>query len=167
MNEKTEVKDIDRSLHDKKNESKHRYQSAKGLTPEVIKEISREKKEPKWMLEFRLKALEIYKKKEIPTWGADISDLDMENIITYVRPNADLQSDWDQVPDEIKDTFDALGIPEAEKESLAGVGAQYDSEVVYHNLKEEMVEQGVIYMDMENAVKKHEDLVKDPIKPNK
>ena len=161
MSEKTEVKDIDRSLHEEKNEEKHRYKAAKGLTPEVIKEISREKNEPEWMREFRLKALEIYKKKDIPTWGADISDLDMDNIITYVRPDADLQSDWDQVPEEIKNTFDALGIPEAEKESLAGVGAQYDSEVVYHNLKEEMVEQGVIYMDMENAVKEHEDLVKE------
>jgi len=153
MGEKTEVNDIDRSLHEEKNVAKHRYQSAKGLTPEVIKEISREKDEPEWMLKFRLKALEIYKNKEVPTWGADISDLDMDNIITYVRPDADLQSDWDQVPEEIKNTFDALGIPEAEKESLAGVGAQYDSEVVYHNLKEEMVEQGVVYMDMENAVK--------------
>ena len=139
MSDKTEVKDIDRSLHDEKNEEKHRYKAQKGLTPEVIREISREKDEPEWMLEFRLKALKIYQKKEVPTWGADISDLDMDNIITYVRPDADLQSDWDQVPEEIKNTFDALGIPEAEKESLAGVGAQYDSEVVYHNLKEEPV----------------------------
>src|SRR6056297_1305468 len=161
VSEKTEVKDIDRSLHENKNEEKHRYKSAKGLTPEVIKEISREKNEPEWMLEFRLKALEIYKKKAVPTWGADISDLDMDNIITYVRPDADLQSDWDQVPEEIKNTFDALGIPEAEKESLAGVGAQYDSEVVYQNLKEELVEQGVIFMDMERALKEHENLVKE------
>ena len=161
MSEKTHVEEIDRSLYDKKNEHKYRYKSQKGLTPEVIKEISKEKDEPEWMTEFRLKSLEIYKEKEVPDWGADLSDLDIDNIITYIRPDADLQSDWDEVPEEIKNTFDSLGIPEAEKKSLAGVGAQYDSEVVYHNLKKELVEQGVIYMDMENAVKEYEDIVKE------
>lgn len=161
MSEKTHVEEIDRSLYDKKNENKYRYKSQKGLTPEVIKEISREKDEPEWMTEFRLKSLEIYKQKEVPDWGADLSDLDIDNIITYIRPDADLQNDWDEVPEEIKNTFDSLGIPEAEKKSLAGVGAQYDSEVVYHNLKKELVDQGVIYMDMENAVKEYEDIVKE------
>ncbi len=161
MSEKTHVEEIDRSLYDKKNEHKYRYKSQKGLTPEVIKEISKEKDEPEWMTEFRLKSLEIYKEKEVPDWGADLSDLDIDNIITYIRPDADLQSDWDEVPEEIKNTFDSLGIPEAEKKSLAGVGAQYDSEVVYHNLKKELVDQGVIYMDMENAVKEYEDIVKE------
>jgi len=161
MSEKTHVEEIDRSLYDKKNENKYRYKSQKGLTPEVIKEISREKDEPEWMTEFRLKSLEIYKEKKVPDWGADLSDLDIDNIITYIRPDADLQNDWDEVPEEIKNTFDSLGIPEAEKKSLAGVGAQYDSEVVYHNLKKELVDQGVIYMDMENAVKEYEDIVKE------
>ncbi|MFW6000757.1 MAG: Fe-S cluster assembly protein SufB [Halanaerobium sp.] len=161
MGEKTQVKDIDRSLYDQKNENKYKYKSQKGLTKDVIKEISKEKDEPKWMTEFRLKSLEIYKNKEVPEWGADLSELDIENIITYIRPDAELQSDWDEVPEEIKKTFDSLGIPEAEKKSLAGVGAQYDSEVVYHNLKKELVEQGVIYMDMENAVKEYEDIVKE------
>jgi Fe-S cluster assembly protein SufB len=161
MGDKTEVKDIDRSLFDQKNENKYKYKSQKGLTKEVIREISREKDEPKWMREFRLKSLEIYKSKKVPDWGADLSDLDIENIITYIRPDAELQNDWDEVPEDIKKTFDSLGIPEAEKKSLAGVGAQYDSEVVYHNLKKELVEQGVIYMDMENAVKEYEDIVKE------
>lgn len=161
MSEKTQVEDIDRSLHDTKNENKYRYKSEKGLTPEVIKDISREKDEPQWMTDFRLKSLEIYQQKEIPDWGADLSDLNLDEIIAYIRPDADLQSDWDEVPEEIKNTFDSLGIPEAEKKSLAGVGAQYDSEVVYHNLKEELVEQGVIYMDMENAIKEYEDVVKE------
>ncbi|ADQ15481.1 Fe-S cluster assembly protein SufB [Halanaerobium hydrogeniformans] len=161
MSEKTQVKDIDRSLYDKKNENKYRYKSEKGLTPEIIKDISREKDEPQWMTDFRLKSLEIYLEKEIPDWGADLSDLNLEEIIAYIRPDADLQSDWDEVPEEIKNTFDSLGIPEAEKKSLAGVGAQYDSEVVYHNLKKELVEQGVIYMDMENAIKEYEDVVKE------
>ncbi len=161
MGDKTEVKDIDRSLFDQKNENKYKYKSQKGLTKEVIREISREKDEPKWMREFRLKSLEIYKNKKVPDWGADLSDLDIENIITYIRPDAELQNDWDEVPEDIKKTFDSLGIPEAEKKSLAGVGAQYDSEVVYHNLKKELVEQGVIYMDMENAVKEYEDIVKE------
>jgi Fe-S cluster assembly protein SufB len=160
MGDRTEVKDIDRSLYDQKNENKYKYKSQKGLTKDVIKEISREKDEPEWMTEFRLKSLEIYKNKEVPDWGADLSDLDIENIITYIRPDAELQNDWDEVPEDIKRTFDSLGIPEAEKKSLAGVGAQYDSEVVYHNLKKELVEQGVIYMDMENAVKEYEDIVK-------
>ncbi len=161
MADKTQVNDIDRSLYDQKNENIYKYKSQKGLTKEVIKEISKEKNEPKWMTEFRLKSLEIYKEKEVPDWGADISELDIDNIITYIRPDAELQNDWNDVPEDIKNTFDSLGIPEAEKKSLAGVGAQYDSEVVYHNLKKELVEQGVIYMDMENAVKEYEDIVKE------
>ncbi|RCW48662.1 Fe-S cluster assembly protein SufB [Halanaerobium sp. MA284_MarDTE_T2] len=161
MSKKTHVEDVNREIFDKKDKVNYKFKSQKGLTPEVIKEISREKNEPEWMTDFRLKSLEIYKDKKIPEWGADISDLDIDNIITYIRPEADLQSDWDQVPEDIKNTFDSLGIPEAEKKSLAGVGAQYDSEVVYHNLKKELTDQGVIYMDMENAVKKHEDIVKE------
>lgn len=161
MSDKTHVEDIDRSLYDQKNENKYKYKSQKGLTEEVIREISKEKDEPKWMTEFRLKSLEIYKNKKVPDWGADLSELDIENIITYIRPDAELQSNWDDVPEDIKNTFDSLGIPEAEKKSLAGVGAQYDSEVVYHNLKKELVEQGVIYMDMENAVKEYEDIIKE------
>ena len=112
------------------------------------------------MLELRLKALEIYYKLELPTWGPNLSELKMEEIATYVKPKSKLNSNWDDVPEDIKDTFDKLGIPEAEKTSLAGVGAQYDSEVVYHSMKEELLKQGVIYTDMETAVREYPELVK-------
>ncbi len=118
------------------------------------------KNEPEWMTEFRLKSLEIFNSKPIPTWGADLSELDMDNIVTYVRPKTDLNASWDDVPEEIKDTFDRLGIPKAERESLAGVGAQYDSEVVYHSIQDNLLKQGVVYTDMETAVKEYGDIVK-------
>lgn len=159
--DKTYIADIDRGIYDIKNEFRYKYKTEKGLTPEIVKEISREKDEPKWMLDFRLKALEIYKSKPIPTWGADLSGLDVENIVNYIRPDADMSTNWEDVPEDIKKTFDSLGIPEAEKKSLAGVGAQYDSEVVYHNVKQELVDQGVIYTDMDAAIKDHEEIVKE------
>mgnify|MGYP006964170492 CR=1 FL=1 len=112
------------------------------------------------MLDFRLKSLDIFNHMEYPDWGPDISELDMDNIVTYVRPNAQMKADWNDVPDDIKDTFDRLGIPEAEKTSLAGVGAQYDSEVVYHSIQDELVQQGVVYTDFDTALEKYEDIVK-------
>lgn len=157
---RTYVEDIERGVYDIKNEDKARYKTQSGLTPDIIRDISREKNEPEWMLEFRLKALDIYNSKPIPTWGADISGLDMENIVTYVRPDSDMQQSWDDVPEEIKDTFERLGIPQAERESLAGVGAQYDSEVVYHSMREHLIKKGVVYTDMDTAVKEYPDLVK-------
>ena len=155
------LNEIDRSIHDSKNDSDYSNRSKIGLTPKIIREISEEKNEPEWMTDFRLKSLDIYQNKSLPDWGADISDLNMDEILTYIKGEADIQNDWEEVPEDIKNTFDSLGIPEAEKESLAGVGAQYDSEVVYQNLKEELVEQGVIFMDMERALKEHEDIVKE------
>ncbi|MBE6081954.1 MULTISPECIES: Fe-S cluster assembly protein SufB [Tissierellales] len=157
---KTYVDDIDRGIYDIKNKVRYSYKVENGLTEKIVREISKEKNEPKWMTDFRLKSLEIYNNMELPPWGPDLSDLDMDNIVTYIRPDTDMKSSWDQVPKDIKRTFDLLGIPEAEKESLAGVGAQYDSEVVYHNIKEELVKQGVIYTDMETAVRDYEDIVK-------
>jgi len=158
---KTYIADIDRGIYDQKNEFKYKYKTEKGLTSEIVKEISREKNEPEWMLEFRLKALEIYKSKPIPTWGADLSDLNVEDIVNYIRPDANMSANWEDVPEDIKKTFDSLGIPEAEKKSLAGVGAQYDSEVVYHNIKQELVDQGVVYTDMDTAIIEYEDIVKE------
>ncbi len=157
---KTYVDDIDRGIYDIKNKVRYSYKVENGLTEKIVREISKEKNEPKWMTDFRLKSLEIYNNMELPPWGPDLSDLDMDNIVTYIRPDTDMKSSWDQVPKDIKRTFDLLGIPEAEKESLAGVGAQYDSEVVYHNIKEELVKQGVIYTDMETAVRDYEDIVR-------
>ena len=158
---RTEIDEMDRGIYDVKNEDVYSFKSEKGLTEGIVRTISEEKNEPEWMLKLRLKALEIYNKLELPSWGPSLEELDMDSIVTYVRPKSDLKGSWDEVPEDIKKTFDLLGIPEAEKTSLAGVGAQYDSEVVYHSIKEELVAQGVIYTDMETAVKEHEDLVKE------
>lgn len=157
---KTNVEEINRNIYDIKNQDDYDFKIKKGLTPEIIKEISKQKNDPEWMAEFRLKALETYNKLELPTWGPDLSELNMDEIATYVRPKSKMADNWKDVPKEIKDTFDKLGIPEAEKRSLAGVGAQYDSEVVYHSMKKELMEQGVIYTDMETAVREYPELVK-------
>ena len=157
---KTNVEEINRNIYDIKNQDNYDFKIKKGLTPEIIKEISKQKNDPEWMAEFRLKALETYNKLELPTCGPDLSELNMDEIATYVRPKSKMADNWEDVPEEIKDTFDKLGIPEAEKRSLAGVGAQYDSEVVYHSMKKELMEQGVIYTDMETAVREYPELVK-------
>ncbi|EGL82700.1 FeS assembly protein SufB [Caldalkalibacillus thermarum TA2.A1] len=136
------------------------YKANRGLTPEVVKEISRMKGEPQWMLDFRLKALEIFYQKPMPMWGGDLSELDFNEIVYYVKPSERQSKSWDEVPEEIKRTFDKLGIPEAEQKFLAGVSAQYESEVVYHNMKEELEKQGVIFMDTDTALKEHEELFK-------
>ena len=158
---KTQVADMDRGVYDIKNDFEYSYIADAGLTEDIIREIWSNKNEPEWMLEFRLKSLEIYNRMGIPNWIPDISGLDMANIHTYVKPKVDMKENWDEVPEEIKSTFDRLGIPEAEKTSLAGVGAQYDSEVVYHSIKEDLLKQGVIYTDMETAVREYPDLVRE------
>lgn len=159
---KTYVEDIERALYDIKDVDRSAYKSRSGLTEDIICDISKRKNDPDWMLEFRLKALETYEKTPLPTWGPDISELNMDDIVTYVQPNAKMTGDWKEVPEDIKNTFDRLGIPEAEqKQSLAGVGAQYDSEVVYHSIQDDLVKQGVIYTDMETALWKHGDVVRE------
>ena len=152
--ERTEVQDINRSLYDFRYEEKDSdfYKIKEGLTPEIVEEISDKKNDPQWMRDFRLKALEVYHKTDIPNWGPDISDLNMDNIVTYVKPKTKMSADWEEVPEDIKNTFEKLGIPEAERKSLAGVGAQYDSELVYHNLQEEVAAKGVVYSDIESAL---------------
>ncbi len=157
---KTNIEEVNRNIYDIKNKNEYSYKTI-GLTPNVIKDISKQKNEPQWMLDLRLKALEIYENLEMPTWGPDLSELDMSKIATYVRPKTDMKKSWEDVPDDIKNTFDRLGIPEAEKESLAGVGAQYDSEIVYHSIKDQLVKQGVIYTDFDTAVKEYPELVKE------
>ena len=156
---KTFVEDIERTLYDIKNHDVPVYKARQGLTEEIIRDIAKQKHDPDWMLEFRLKSLETYNKMALPSWGPDLSELDMNEIVTYVRPDAKMVGDWNEVPEDIKDTFDRLGIPEAEKTSLAGVGAQYDSEVVYHSIQESLVEQGVVYTDMETALQEYGDIV--------
>lgn len=158
---KTYVEDIERTLYDIKNEDNSAYKAQSGLTEAVVRDISARKHDPEWMLEFRLKSLAVYNSLALPTWGPDLAELNMDNIVTYVQPDAKMTGNWKEVPEDIKDTFDRLGIPDAEKTSLGGVGAQYDSEVVYHSIQEDMVKQGVIYTDMESALTEHEDLVKE------
>ena len=131
-----------------------------GISREVIEKISKEKKEPDWILDIRLKALEMYYKLPMPTWGPNLDELNIDNIATYVKPNSNMKTSWKEVPDNIKEIFDKLGIPEAEKEALSGVGAQFDSEMVYHNLEEKLKKQGVIYTNFDTAIKEYPDMVK-------
>ena len=159
---KTYVEDIERTLYDIKDADHSVYKPQSGLTEEIIRDISKRKNDPQWMLDFRLKSLAVYNSLALPTWGPDLSELNMDDIVTYVQPDAKMTGNWQDVPTDIKNTFDRLGIPEAEqKQSLAGVGAQYDSEVVYHSIQDDLVKQGVIYTDMETAIREHEDVVKE------
>ncbi|HHW57133.1 MAG TPA: Fe-S cluster assembly protein SufB [Clostridia bacterium] len=158
---KDEIREIDFSIYDIRDDVKYEFQTGKGLSKEVVLEISEQKNEPSWMREFRLEALAIYQKMPMPTWGVDLSELDIDSIIAYIRPSAKMQRSWEEVPEEIRRTFERLGIPEAERKGLAGVGAQYDSEVIYHNIKESLTKQGVIFEDMDTAVKKYPDIIKE------
>lgn len=149
------------------------FRSKKGLNREVVEEISAMKGEPQWMLEFRLKALEHFMQRPTPAWGGDLSHLDLDDIYYYVKPAEAQGKSWDDVPDTIKNTFDKLGIPEAERKFLAGVGAQYESEMVYHSIQEHLEKQGVIFLSIEDGLRKHPDLFRQyfgtviPIEDNK
>ncbi|GAB2723255.1 Fe-S cluster assembly protein SufB [Paenibacillus thermoaerophilus] len=137
------------------------FRSGKGLTREIVIEISKMKGEPDWMTEFRLKSLDIFNSKPLPKWGGDLSDLDFNDIIYYVKPTEKQGKTWEEVPEEIKHTFDRLGIPEAEQKFLAGVSAQYESEVVYHSMREDLEKQGVLFTDMDTAVREYPEIVKE------
>ena len=152
MKQKTQVADIDRSLYDFRYDEDAADFLDSGITPEIIREISEEKNDPEWMREFRLKSLAIFSRMKMPVWGPPVDGLDMRNIVTYIRPKSRMNTDWNNVPEHIKETFERLGIPQAERESLAGVGAQYDSELVYHNVRKEVAESGVVYTDLESAM---------------
>ena len=133
----------------------------KGLSPMVVKEISDLKNEPKWLLDYRLESFKIFLQKSNLTWGADLSGLDYDDIRYYVSHSEKSETDWDDVPEDIKRTFDRLGIPEAEQKYLSGAGGQYDSEVVYHDMKEELTKLGVIFSDPETAFKEHPDIFRE------
>ena len=150
---KTQVEDIDRTVYDIRDRVDASYRVGQGLTAKIVNEISAKKNDPEWMRQFRLKSLEVYNRLRLPGWGPPLDELNMDEIVTYIRPNTEMKGKWNEVPDDIKNTFERLGIPEAERKSLAGVGAQYDSEVVYHNVREEVRRQGVVYTDMESAVR--------------
>ena len=149
---RTEVADIDRSLYDFTYGEEGFERLDAGITPDIVREISAKKDEPQWMLNLRLKSLEIFNRFPNPTWGPSIEGLDMDNIVTYVKPNTDQKHDWESVPDDIKNTFERLGIPDAERSYLAGVGAQYDSELVYHNMQDTASKMGIVYSGIEEAL---------------
>ncbi len=136
------------------------YKAKRGLSREIVEEISRLKNEPSWMTEFRLKAYDIFITKPMPTWGADLSEIDFNNIIYYIKPTEKKGRSWEEVPEYIKRTFERLGIPEAERKFLAGVEAQYESEVVYSSIRKDLESKGVIFTDMDTAVKEYPDIVK-------
>ena len=152
--------DLDTYKYGFKDPETYVFRAEKGLSKRTVEQISGMKEEPEWMLKFRLKALEVYEKKPVPTWGADLSGLNMDEIYFYVKPSEKEGRTWDEVPEDIKRTFDRLGIPEAERKSLAGVGAQYESEMVYHKIKEELSDKGVIFDSIEDGLKNHPDLFK-------
>jgi len=149
------------------------FKSGIGLTRDVVEQISEMKGEPSWMLEFRLKALDHFFQRHMPTWGADITDLHLDDIYYYVKPSVGEERSWDDIPDTIKNTFDKLGIPEAERKFLAGVGAQYESEMVYHSIQEHLEKQGVIFLSIEEGLRQHPDLFREyfstviPVEDNK
>ena len=137
------------------------FKSGRGLNPEVVAMISEHKNEPEWMRQRRLKALEYFRARPLPHWGGKLDEIDFENIYYYIRPTEKQAKSWEDLPADIKNTCDRLGIPEAEKKYLAGVGAQYESEVVYHKLKEDLESQGVLFLDMDSGLREHEELVKE------
>ncbi|HEX2281109.1 MAG TPA: Fe-S cluster assembly protein SufB [Thermomicrobiales bacterium] len=143
-----------------RDEEDYVFKSGRGLTRATVEEISAMKNEPDWMRDFRLKALEHFQKRPMPNWGADLSGIDFDDIFYYIRPAEKQGKTWEEVPEYIKNTFEKLGIPEAERKFLAGVGAQYESEVIYHSLREDLEKQGVIFLDMDSGVREHPDLVK-------
>ena len=153
-----EIGDYKYGFHDK---DVSIFRSKRGLTEDIVIEISKIKEEPEWMLESRLKALKLFYSMPMPQWGGDLNSLDFDEITYYVKPSEASQTSWDEVPEEIKRTFDKLGIPEAEQKYLAGVSAQYESEVVYHNMKEDLEEMGIIFKDTDAALRENEDLFRE------
>jgi Fe-S cluster assembly protein SufB len=157
----TEELNMDYSKYDFKDSTDlYVYTGKKGLSRGTVEEISRIKNEPDWMLDFRLRSYDIFMKKPMPVWGGDLTKINFQNIFYYTRASEKQSKSWDDVPDSVRKTFDKLGIPEAEKKFLAGVGAQYESETVYHNLREDLSKQGVIFSDTDTAVKEHPDILK-------
>jgi Fe-S cluster assembly protein SufB len=143
-----------------RDEENYVFKSGRGLSREVVEAISDHKNEPDWMRKFRLKSLEYFEARPLPTWGGDLTQIDFDNIYYYIKPTEKQAQSWEDLPPDIKNTWDRLGIPEAERKFLAGVGAQYESEVVYHKLQEQLESQGVIFLDMDSGLREHEELVK-------
>lgn len=158
--QKTRVEEFNRDIYDVYDHDTTEYQMEQGLNEEIVRSISKEKDDPQWMLDLRLKGLALFQKMPMPSWGPWLGELDMSKVVTYVRPNAKMTDDWKALPPDIRRTFDRLGIPQAERTSLFGVGAQYDSEIVYHSVQQEMRDNNVVYTDMESAMHEYEDIVR-------
>jgi Fe-S cluster assembly protein SufB len=163
--EREAIKDINQDYKTKFGfndpETGYVYKAPKGLSRQLVEDISEYKDEPQWMREFRLKALEHFLARPVPQWGANLNQIDFDDIHYFVRASERAERSWDDVPEDIKNTFDKLGIPEAERDFLAGVGAQYESEVVYHQVRKDLEEQGVQFVDMDSALREHEDIVRE------
>jgi len=163
--EREAIKDINSDYKEKFGfndpETGYVYKAPKGLSRKLVEDISEYKDEPEWMREFRLKALDHYLSRPVPQWGANLNQIDFEDIHYFVRASERAEHSWDDVPDDIKNTFDKLGIPEAERNFLAGVGAQYESEVVYHQVREDLEKQGVVFLDMDTGLREYEDVVRE------
>jgi len=155
------VLDINRENYDHFNAEDLKFKSKPGINEELVREISRDKNEPAWMLNKRLKGLKEFESRPLPPWGPSLKDLDLDKIYYYMKPNAKKNArSWDDVPKDIRDTYEKLGIPQAERNSLGGVGAQYESEIIYHNLKKDLEDKGVVFLDMDQAVKEYPEMVK-------
>jgi Fe-S cluster assembly protein SufB len=153
-----EIRDYKYGFHDRDISI---FRSGRVLTTEVVETISKLKEEPQRMLDFRLKSLKIFHEQAMPAWGGDLSELNFDDITYYVKPSERAEKSWDEVPEEIKRTFDNLGMPEAEQKYLAGVSVQYESEVVYHNMKDDLEEIGVVFKDTDTALKENQDIFRE------
>jgi len=151
---------LNRATFDTANPAPYADGIKKGLNKETVQKISSDKNEPAWMLQHRLESLQIFNDKPLPSWGADLQHLDLDDIIYYASPGIEGTDNWEEIPDEVRNVYDKLGIPEAERKVLAGVGAQYESDIIYHSLKQQWEELGVIFLDMDVALQEHEELVK-------
>ena len=161
VNQQSQLSELDQYKFGFSSPENYAFKSRRGLDREIVEEISYMKGEPQWMRDFRLRALRTFERRPMPTWGADLGGMDFQNIYYYIKPMEKQGRTWDEVPEDIKNTFDRLGIPEAERKFLAGVGAQYESEVVYHSLREDLEKQGVIFLDMDGGLREHPDIVKE------
>ena len=161
VSQEEHLKELDKGYRfDWKDKSHSVFEPKRGLSAAVVEEISGLKNEPEWMRKFRLKALRHFENRPMPWWGADLSDIDFDNIFYFIRSTEKQASEWEDLPEDIKGTWDKLGIPEAEKKYLCGVSAQYESEVVYHKIKKELDDIGVLFTDMDSALRDYPDIVK-------
>jgi Fe-S cluster assembly protein SufB len=161
LDQQTQLQDLDQYKFGFNMPENYAFKSRKGLDREIVEEISWMKSEPQWMRDFRLRALRTFERRPLPQWGGDLNQIDFQNIYYYIKPVEKQGRTWDEVPADIKTTFDRLGIPEAERKFLAGVGAQYESEVVYHSLREDLEKQGVIFLDMDSGLREHPEIVRE------